>query len=430
MKKRYLVIGIILSLVCMSINPSSAVNNVKESSTNVFDGNILYVGGTGEGNYTRIQDAINDANNGDTVFVYGDSSPYHENVVINKSINLIGENQDTTVIDGNADLIVVSLIEMAFVENAVVSGFTIQNAKMGIGYDTGVNNINMHSFLLNRDYTPSADIYNNTVINNEIGIGAGWWSEGVFLYNNKISNNKKGILLAYCYGDNGIYKNTIVENDYGICLDNSPMNWIQENIISNKNDGITLYRSYLNEITWNIITNNTNGINLSDSEGTRIRDNQIKYNYLGVYFLNSGYSNYIENNVVTENIDGICLENSSWNYIQRNTLKNNQNAISLKSYSKQNKIKSNDIQNNSIKGLLLERSCDKNTIDKNNFIKNNKHAFFINSFKNSWDENYWDNWIGIKINLSIFQKFPKVIISSSIPWINFDWHPAQEPYDI
>jgi hypothetical protein len=45
----------------------------------------LYVGGTGEGNYSRIQDAIDDAVDGDTVFVYDDSSPYYEHIRINKS---------------------------------------------------------------------------------------------------------------------------------------------------------------------------------------------------------------------------------------------------------------------------------------------------------------------------------------------------------
>jgi len=39
-----------------------SINGNKVSLT--IDGNVLYVGGNGEGNYTSIQDAINDANNG------------------------------------------------------------------------------------------------------------------------------------------------------------------------------------------------------------------------------------------------------------------------------------------------------------------------------------------------------------------------------
>ena len=57
------------------------------------DGTWWYVGGSGPGNYTRIQDAIDDASNDDTAFVYAASSPYYENVIVNKSINLMGEDK-------------------------------------------------------------------------------------------------------------------------------------------------------------------------------------------------------------------------------------------------------------------------------------------------------------------------------------------------
>ena len=36
----------------------------------ISNDNTLYVGGSGEGNYTKIQDAIDDASDGDIVFVY------------------------------------------------------------------------------------------------------------------------------------------------------------------------------------------------------------------------------------------------------------------------------------------------------------------------------------------------------------------------
>jgi len=44
--------------------------NIEKSSTLSFDGNTLYVGGSGPNNYTRIQDAIDYASDWDTVFVY------------------------------------------------------------------------------------------------------------------------------------------------------------------------------------------------------------------------------------------------------------------------------------------------------------------------------------------------------------------------
>ena len=96
--KRILAIGIILLFIGMSISSSTGFNAVEQSIT-PLNGKTLYVGGSGPGNYTYIQLAINDASNGDTVFVY--NGMYYENVIVDKSINLIGEDRNTTVIDGN-----------------------------------------------------------------------------------------------------------------------------------------------------------------------------------------------------------------------------------------------------------------------------------------------------------------------------------------
>jgi len=59
--------------------------DVKTVSPVSFDGNTLYVGGMGPNNYTSIQSAIDDAVDGDTVFVY--SGFYYERIFINVSIN-------------------------------------------------------------------------------------------------------------------------------------------------------------------------------------------------------------------------------------------------------------------------------------------------------------------------------------------------------
>ncbi len=109
------------SFVGTCIIPTTAQNAEKTLPTS--RGNWLYVGGSGPGNYTRIQDAIDNASDEDTVFVYDDSSPYYENLIINKSVNLIGENKINTVILGEQSDITIQIIS----DNVNVSGFNIKN---------------------------------------------------------------------------------------------------------------------------------------------------------------------------------------------------------------------------------------------------------------------------------------------------------------
>jgi len=83
-------------------------------------GKMLYVGGDGPGNYTRIQDAVDNASGGSIIYVYGGT--YYENLVVDKSITLTGEDKTTTVIDGNEITYTVGL----FADGVHLSGFTIQ----------------------------------------------------------------------------------------------------------------------------------------------------------------------------------------------------------------------------------------------------------------------------------------------------------------
>lgn len=76
----------------------SPVNFSWESDAKIPTGRILHVGGTGPGNYSKIMDAVKDAENGDTIIIHKDSSPYKENIVIkNKSITLVGESPDVII---------------------------------------------------------------------------------------------------------------------------------------------------------------------------------------------------------------------------------------------------------------------------------------------------------------------------------------------
>jgi len=276
-----LVIGIILLFVFMSINPSIAVNNVKKSSIPVSDGNTLYVGGSGLDNYTRIQDAIDNASEGNTVFVYDDSSPYYENIIIDKSINLIGEKRRTTIIDGN-ELGIVVKITSNYVN---ISKFTIRNSSFSSG--GGVRGSTNYSTISN---------------------------------NNIISNNRSGLLLLYSHF-NTINGNIINSNRWsGVHLGTCNNNIISGNtIISNINEGFNQYDSHNNTISGNIVSKNEIGINIGMyCSNNTISGNIVMFNEYGIHFYESQENNSIKNNSIRWNVYGLGLEYSYLNNIENN----------------------------------------------------------------------------------------------------------------
>ncbi|MCK5636651.1 MAG: right-handed parallel beta-helix repeat-containing protein, partial [Thermoplasmatales archaeon] len=161
-------------------------------------GNTFYVGGLGPNNYTSIQDAIDTASDGDIVFVYDDSSPYYENITIDKSINMIGEDKDSTIIDGSkldSSLDTVSITA----DNVYIDGFSINN-NLGYYYQAAIMIIGDYATVSN------CKIHDN----NWIGISLlGSSYSQIFdceLYNNLmaihlIDSNENEIKDCLCYGN-------------------------------------------------------------------------------------------------------------------------------------------------------------------------------------------------------------------------------------
>ena len=94
------ILGIAIIILLNGAGFASALNVNPIIISPVDRGIWLYVGVGDPSNYTKIQDAIDNASDGDTVYVYDDLSPYMENIRINKQISVIGENKDTTIING------------------------------------------------------------------------------------------------------------------------------------------------------------------------------------------------------------------------------------------------------------------------------------------------------------------------------------------
>lgn len=389
--KKGIILTIIILFIAVGIIPFGSGMVVERFSMQTFDDNILYVGGTGSGNYSRIQDAIDNALDGCTIFVYDDSSPYYENVVVHKSINLIGENRDTTIIDGEkrGDVVQVSA------DMINISGFTIQNCKDNWQY-AGLK-------IYNSNYT---SIFENIIRNN---LGQGIYVQGSdSTYNtiveNTIKNNNYGIYMMQS-SDNFISGNTITNNENGIYMVKASNNVISENNFVNKWTGLQLEKSYSNTISENTIMNNGDGIYLSNSSNNIISENNIIDNkWFGIWFSDSS-NNIIDTNIISNNDDiGIYLDGSSDNNLTKNTITNNDDGIYLE-YSSDNTVCNNNLRNDKLNAYFVG--------------KNRSHC------KNKWDKNYWD-----RTRLTPYAILGKIKLENvKFSWVNFDWHPLSQPYE-
>ena len=93
-------------------------------------GDKIIVDINGQGNYSTIQNAIDNANSGDIIQVW--SGIYYENLKINKQITLIGNSSINTIVNGSGkdDVIFITA------NNVKITGFTITNSgNLSFPYD-------------------------------------------------------------------------------------------------------------------------------------------------------------------------------------------------------------------------------------------------------------------------------------------------------
>src|SRR6056297_2117708 len=121
--KKISIVFVCLTLVFSSVGFSTAVTN-----------DTIYVDDDGTADYTSIQDAVDVAIDGDTVYVY--SCKYEEHVVISsKSITLQGEDKDSTIIDAGGDG---TALFINATHDVSVSGFTFQNSGKRTWIEAGI----------------------------------------------------------------------------------------------------------------------------------------------------------------------------------------------------------------------------------------------------------------------------------------------------
>ena len=206
MKRTIPVIGVILILLLSSLSFNTI--GTEETSTVIYvDYDNIYGPwlGTIVHPYQYIQDAVDAAGDGDTVFVFNGSyintapHPYYC-VYIDKKITLEGENKHSTIIDAQSNGHGI-IIDAAGV---YVSGFTIMNSGLAWWWgNTGILG-NKHHITIHDNI-----IYNNSVA---VSFRCGYINNCV-ISNNTIIDNYKAI---YCVESTNftIKNNNIISRRY------------------------------------------------------------------------------------------------------------------------------------------------------------------------------------------------------------------------
>jgi parallel beta-helix repeat protein len=371
-----------------------------------------FVGGIGPSNFSTIGKAISLAQPGDTINVFG--GIYRENLVIDKSLNLIGSKNGTTIIDGFRNGTVIKItanyvnitgftvinsskeghlahagIMLFNINNATIKKNNCSNNLIGIRLvKSNFNVINNNIFYNNEDYSIINDHSKSNVFLNNTFINCSFYLYGEILqhYNSHTipSNNTINTRPLYYLKNRNSYK--VPPGAGHIILVNCTNISIENQSISKTNYGIEVY--YSKDIT--------------------IKNNRINFNFCGIYIKHSN-NNFISNNICNNNHwPGISLLFSNYNILKDNTCNSNfYDGIGLNSFSNWNIIENNTCKFNGY-GIAVgytfyaqNGNCNNNFIINNTCKHNSDGMKFYGSKNNSIINNIiMNNGRGIKLENS------------------------------
>lgn len=166
-----------------------------------------------------IQNAINNATAGDTIFVKkGIYNKEHFPIIVNKTVTLCGEDLEQTIIDGKQS----PAILVIKADGVHFQNFTVQNGSISVGFGIGVFNMKniviSHVKIQNCYYgiqvgnSTYCNITRSKVTKNAFGIYLNVNSSHNLLAMNWIYENSNGLIIDYGCKNNSIYHNNFLGN--------------------------------------------------------------------------------------------------------------------------------------------------------------------------------------------------------------------------
>ena len=441
--------SILIILVLLFAFRLSRVNQMRVKSANSSRVHNLNTGI----NYTTIQEAINASETEDGHVIFAEEGTYYEHVTISKSIWLVGEKRDTTVIDGNGTGTVIQITA----NNVSIINFTIKNAGKawsGSGYSpssisgNNVRNVNVTNNILADTAvcawfysSSSVNISDNIILNATTAGIIGYASSNITIYQNFVNNcGWMGIHLDGNSANCNITDNTIMNTIEGIEIEKSAENIVAVNHLVNNNvsvvlndcNGLNTFRENNMTSDWyNIIVwGSTLNAFMQDFDTTNIVNGKTVYYFTSAHNLlinpssypNIGYLAIVNctNATVKDvdlslNRDGLILAQSTNCSILNVTINGNRGPLlygGLTLFNSSNNIIVNSLISNNTVSVCAYKS-NGNTFYHNAFVNNSINVIsnFTSPFsqpssslsKNIWDNgypsggNYWSNYCRVDL---------------------------------
>jgi parallel beta-helix repeat protein len=427
MKKISLSVIVILFLGTFCLSIAIVPDNVYAKT--------LFVGGSGPGNYTTIQGAVNGANPGDTIFVY--SGTYQEQVMVDKPLSLVGWSRDTTFVEngGPGCTICVSSdwvnvtgfglktsgklntvgILLNSVHNCNITGNSIFGKEWGIYLVSSSNNVIMDNYIPSDPSVGGIGVYleysDNNIVENVST--SGYYQNGIesihsdsnTFKNVSMYDNYYGMTLAYA-SNNRIINSNATDCMWGFHLGLANNNSLENNTATlSTNWGIKVWKSGHNLFANNTFIQNYVGMYFWESNGNIVYRNNISVNKgagIGLIGWDGSHNNILVENTITQSGKGAivvaALAGSNGNLIWNNNLSYNSHGIRIDD-SQNNTIARNIVSHNNEIGIQLLDSKD--NMLYHNCILNNSLQAYDDTDLNQWDDsypsggNYWSDYSGV-----------------------------------
>jgi nitrous oxidase accessory protein len=357
--------------------------------------------------YPTIQDAVNAASPGDTIEVA--AGTYFENVIVNTTVTIVGENSTATIVDGGGNNVVFDIQA----NNVELRNLTIRNG--------GRRYIGVTLF----DPYDGLTVRNTRIMNNVVGVAISEADGNTIEDSIFINNSMYGIDVKYSSG-NIIRNNKVSESAYGIEISDTLSSQVVNNTVSDTSYGIYVPYSNNINISANTLSSNSWNIYLTHSNSNIVENNVASGGSVGIQLMTS-QGNSVANNTVSSSSYGIYLGYCGANTVSGNTASLNDWGIELYN-SSGSTIKENIVKDNTW-GFYVAENSKGNYIYHNNIINNVKQAYQDpTSGQNTWrtpttpyEGNYWSDYIGQDTN-------GDGIGDTYLPWQGVDWYPLMEPW--